>query len=90
MPSEQAHIATLNDLDSSRLGLAKNISDAETMLGDKEGALAALKEEARQLEAYDPAAEHLKELNGSAYVSGSLHCAASTPLQVVLLSFPLI
>ncbi|KAF5331054.1 hypothetical protein D9619_006015 [Psilocybe cf. subviscida] len=66
VPSEQAHITTLNDLDSSRLGLAKSISDAETMLGDKEGELTALKEEARRLEVYDPAAEHAKELNGSA------------------------
>lgn len=72
MPSEQAHNATLNDLDSSRLGLAKSISDAETMLGDKEGELAALKEEARRLEVYDPAAEHAKELNGSAYVQDCL------------------
>ncbi|PPQ68504.1 hypothetical protein CVT26_003443 [Gymnopilus dilepis] len=65
VPSEEAHLATLNDLDSSRLSYAKNISDAEAMLANKEAELAALKEEARRLEVYDPALEHEKELDGS-------------------------
>ena len=68
VPSEEAHLATLNDLDSSRLSYAKNISDAEAMLANKEAELAALKEEARRLEVYDPALEHEKELDGSTYV----------------------
>ncbi|KAJ3508633.1 hypothetical protein NLJ89_g5646 [Agrocybe chaxingu] len=66
VPSEQAHATTLNELDSSRLSLAKSISDAEALLASKEAELAALKEEARMLEVYDPASEHEKELDGSA------------------------
>jgi len=70
VPSEQAHAGTLNDLDSGRLSLAKSISDTETMVVNREAELAALKDEARRLELYDPANEHEKELDGSAYVSG--------------------
>ncbi|KAF8968366.1 hypothetical protein BDZ97DRAFT_431810 [Flammula alnicola] len=66
VPSEQTHVSTLNDIDSSRLSLAKAISDAETMLGSKDAELSSLKEEARRLEVYDPATEHEKELDGSA------------------------
>lgn len=68
VPSEQAHEATLNELDSSRLSLAKAISDAEAMLASKEAELSTLKDEARRLEVYDPALEHEKELDGSTYV----------------------
>lgn len=56
----------LNELENSKLSLAKAISDAEGLAGSKEAELAALKEEARRLEAYDPAVEHTKELDGSA------------------------
>ncbi|PPQ77602.1 hypothetical protein CVT25_011394 [Psilocybe cyanescens] len=66
VPSEQAHAATLNELDGTKISLAKAISDAETMLGSKEAELSALKEDARKLEVYDPAGEHEKELDGSA------------------------
>ncbi|KIM49450.1 hypothetical protein M413DRAFT_438632 [Hebeloma cylindrosporum] len=66
VPSEQAHLSNLNELDSSRLSLAKAISDAETMLGSKEAELAALKDEVRRLEAYDPALEHERDLDSSA------------------------
>jgi len=66
VPSEQAHAGTLNDLDSGRLSLAKSISDTETMVVNREAELAALKDEARRLELYDPANEHEKELDGSA------------------------
>ncbi|KAF8201465.1 hypothetical protein BJ912DRAFT_1019420 [Pholiota molesta] len=65
VPSEQAHLSSLNDLDGSRLSLAKAISDAETMLGSKDAELSALKDEARRLEVYDPAADHEKELDGN-------------------------
>ena len=58
----------MNELDSSRLSLAKAISDAETMLGSKEAELAALKDEVRRLEGYDPALEHEKDLDSSAWV----------------------
>jgi kinetochore protein Spc24, fungi type len=66
VPSEEAHAATMTELDSSRLSLAKAISDAETLAGDRKDELSRLKEEARGLELYDPAVEHEKELDGSA------------------------
>lgn len=56
----------MNELDSSRLSLAKAISDAETLAANREAELSRLKEEARKLELYDPAIEHEKELDGSA------------------------
>ena len=65
-PSEEAHAAMMNELDSSQLSLAKAISDAETLAANREAELSRLKDEARQLEVYDPAAEHEKELDGSA------------------------
>lgn len=66
VPSEEAHTATINELDSSRLSLGKAISDAEALAASREAELSTLKEEARRLELYDPAAEHEKELDGSA------------------------
>jgi hypothetical protein len=48
--------------------MAKAISDCEALLANKEAELAALKEEARTLETYDPAVEHGKELDGNLYV----------------------
>ncbi|KAK7466896.1 hypothetical protein VKT23_003960 [Stygiomarasmius scandens] len=66
VPSVEAHAATLNELDSSRLSLAKSISDAEGLLASREAELAALKEETQSLEIYDPAVEHVKELDGTA------------------------
>ncbi|KAJ3540468.1 hypothetical protein NMY22_g4282 [Coprinellus aureogranulatus] len=65
VPSQQAHVSLLNELENSKLSLAKAISDAESLAGSKDAELAALREEARALEAYDPAAEHAKELDGS-------------------------
>lgn len=69
VPSAEAHAKNLNELDISRLSLAKSISDAEGLVISREAELAALKEEARRLEDYDPAFEHEKELDGTAYVS---------------------
>jgi kinetochore protein Spc24, fungi type len=66
LPSEEAHAATMNELDNSQLSLAKAISEAETLVANREAELARLKEEARKLEQYDPAFEHEKELDGSA------------------------
>lgn len=54
----------LNDLDASRLSLAKAINDAESALASKEAELARLKEETLELEGSDPAAEH--ELDATA------------------------
>jgi len=66
VPSQEANAATLNELDSTKLSMAKAISDSEALLTNKEAELAALKEEARRLELYDPAVEHGKELDGTA------------------------
>ena len=66
VPSEEGHAAMMNELDRTQLSLAKAISDAETMAANREAELSTLKEEARRLELYDPAAEHEKELDGSA------------------------
>lgn len=66
VPSENAHTATLNELDGTRLSLAKAISDSEALVASREAELANLKEEARRLELYDPENEHEKQLDGSA------------------------
>lgn len=65
VPTIAQHASTLNDLDATRLSLAKAINDAESSLASREAELASLKEEARVLEEYDPAAEHERELNGT-------------------------
>jgi kinetochore protein Spc24 len=68
VPTPAQHVATLNELDATRLSLAKAINDAESSLAsrDSEAELAKLKEEARALNEYDPAVEHERELNGTA------------------------
>ncbi|KAF5387130.1 hypothetical protein D9615_001847 [Tricholomella constricta] len=66
VPSGEAHAGALNELDASRLSLAKSISDLEGLVASREAELATLKEEATQLEDYDPALEHEKELDGTA------------------------
>lgn len=66
VPSAESHTSTLNELDISSLSLAKSIKEAEGVVASKEGELTALKEKARMLEDYDPAAEHEKELDGTA------------------------
>lgn len=89
VPSAKSHATALNELDGSRLSLAKSISDAEGLVASKEAELTALKEEARRLEEYDPAAEHEKELDGTACVplllrdqNVSLICVFSLRLQL--------
>ena len=71
MPSAEAHALALNELDRNRLALAKAISDAGGLVASREAELTALKEEARRLEQYDPAAEHEKELDGTASVNNT-------------------
>lgn len=66
VPSVEQHAAHLNELDASRLSLAKAIRDAEGSLSSKEAELAALKEEVRALEDSDPAKNHQIQLDGSA------------------------
>ncbi len=58
IPSAEEHVAQMNDLDATRLSLAKAINDAEGALAGKEAELTRLKEETRALEMSDPAAEH--------------------------------
>ncbi|KIM80819.1 hypothetical protein PILCRDRAFT_822098 [Piloderma croceum F 1598] len=65
VPTAAQHATILNDLDATRLSLAKAINDAESSLASREAELASLKEEARVLEECDPAAEHERELNGA-------------------------
>ncbi|KAF9452235.1 hypothetical protein P691DRAFT_805118 [Macrolepiota fuliginosa MF-IS2] len=65
VPSAETHTATLNKYDSTKFSLMKAIGDMQSEIGSKEAELAALKEEARKLEEYDPASEHEKELDGS-------------------------
>ncbi|KAH7926620.1 hypothetical protein BV22DRAFT_1127977 [Leucogyrophana mollusca] len=66
VPTAEQHSAHLNELDATRLSLAKAIRDGEGSLATKEAELAALKEEARALEASDPARDHQLELDGTA------------------------
>lgn len=68
-PSEEAHAAAVNELDNSRISLAKSISDAENTLASQEAELAALRDEYQSLKNYDPAIEHQKDLDGTAYAS---------------------
>jgi kinetochore protein Spc24 len=63
MPSAEQHAKNLNHLDAARLSLAKALNDAESALANKQAELTRLKEELRQLEQSDPAAEH--ELDGT-------------------------
>ena len=69
VPSEKEHAARMNELDSTRISLAKAIRDAEGALATKEAELAVLKEEVRSLKEYDPVQEHEGELDGTAYAS---------------------
>lgn len=57
--------------------MAKAISESEGLLANKEAELAALKEEARNLELYDAALEHGKELDGTAYAVLPVHVLCS-------------
>ncbi|OJA15188.1 hypothetical protein AZE42_09490 [Rhizopogon vesiculosus] len=66
VPSVEQHATHLNELDASRLSLAKAIRDAEGTLASKEAELTALKQEARALEDSDPAKDHQIQLDGSA------------------------
>ncbi|KZP20867.1 hypothetical protein FIBSPDRAFT_911025 [Athelia psychrophila] len=66
VPSATEHSSFINELESSRLSLAKAINDAESELASTEAELTRLKDEARTLEEYDPASEHEKELDGTA------------------------
>lgn len=61
----EQHAARLNELDTTRISLAKALRDAENSLASKEAELAALKEGARALEESDPAQIHQHEIDGT-------------------------
>lgn len=65
VPSVERHAENLNHLDGARLSLAKALNDAESAVASKQAELTRLKEEFRQLEESDPAAEHEHELDGT-------------------------
>lgn len=66
MPSVEEHAAAINQLDLTRLSLCKAINEFEGLLANKEAELATLREETRELEDCDPAAEHKKDLDSTA------------------------
>ncbi|KAI6166962.1 hypothetical protein EDD17DRAFT_1102218 [Pisolithus thermaeus] len=61
----EQHAARLNELDTTRISLAKALRDAENSLASKEAELAALKEGARALEESDPAQIHQHKIDGT-------------------------
>lgn len=63
VPSAESHAGNLNNLDAVRMSLAKALNDTESAVASKQAELTRLKEELRQLEESDPAAEH--ELDGT-------------------------
>jgi kinetochore protein Spc24 len=63
VPPAEQHAKNLNYLDAARLSFVKALNDAESAVASKQAELTRLKEELRQLEQSDPAAEH--ELDGT-------------------------
>ncbi|KAI0290452.1 hypothetical protein BC826DRAFT_913141 [Russula brevipes] len=63
IPSAERHAENLDHLDATRISLAKALNDADGAIASKQAELTRLKEELRQLEECDPAAEH--ELDGT-------------------------
>ena len=64
MPSAEQHANNINHLDAARISLAKALKDADSSVASKQAELSRLKEELRELEESDPAAEY--ELGGTA------------------------
>lgn len=64
VPSAEQHSKNLNHLDAARISLAKALNDADSSVTSKQAELTRLKEELRELEESDPAAEY--ELDGTA------------------------
>ena len=63
-PSVEQHAKNLNHLDAARISFAKALNDADSSVTSKQAELTRLKEELRELEESDPAAEY--ELDGTA------------------------
>lgn len=68
VPTPEQHAARLNELDATRISLVKAIRDAENTMASKEAELAVLKQTAREMEECDPARNHQREMNGTAWV----------------------
>jgi len=64
VPSAEQHAKNLNHLDAARISFAKGLNDADSSVTSKQAELTRLKEELRELEESDPAAEY--ELDGTA------------------------
>jgi len=64
VPSAEQHAKNLNHLDAARISFAKALNDADSSVTSKQAELTRLKEELRELEESDPAAEY--ELDGTA------------------------
>jgi len=64
VPSAGQHAKRLNHLDAARISLAKALNDADSSVTSKQAELTRLKEELRELEESDSAAEY--ELDGTA------------------------
>lgn len=65
VPAESEHVALINELEDSRMGLGKAIVDAEGLLATKEVELLRLREEERALEGGDASVDH--NLDSTAY-----------------------
>jgi len=63
VPSAERHAESINHLYRARISLAKALNDAESSVASRAAELTRLKEELRQLEESDPAAEH--QLDGA-------------------------
>ncbi|KAH9977222.1 hypothetical protein BGW80DRAFT_1456539 [Lactifluus volemus] len=64
VPSAEQHADNLKRLQHTKISLSKALNDAESTVANKHSELKRLKDDLRQLEESDPAAEH--ELDGSA------------------------
>jgi kinetochore protein Spc24 len=65
VPSAEGHVKIVNDLDKTKLSLAKAINGAESSLASKESELTKLKDEFKELEQHDVAKQAGNELDGS-------------------------
>lgn len=65
VPSAEGHVKVVNDLDKTKLSLAKAINSAESSLASKESELTKLKDEFKELEQRDVAKQAGNELDGS-------------------------
>ena len=65
IPTPEAHVETINALETAQRNLMKGINVAEDSLAEKEGTVSRLRKERAALEMSDPAVEH--ELDASTF-----------------------